>query len=109
MSIGFVEGINSEALRPGHSEIAEGFVVAVSLAVVIGEYLDHLSEAVATAAFDLLGDLQMQHIARTREQALIESFANERVLEGIVARLSFGIYQTECLYPSELGIDIAAI
>src|SRR5437763_5631679 len=90
-----VEGIYAKALSSCHGKISEGFVGAVRLTVVVGEYLDHLGEAIATAAFDLLGDFQMERGSRRCEQALIKGVSHQRVLERILARIDLGIDQIE--------------
>ena len=48
-----------------------GFVGVIGLAVMISQFLGHFGEAVASAALDFVGGLQMQRFASIGEQGLV--------------------------------------
>ena len=103
---GLIEGVHAEAFAAGHGEVGEGFAGAVGLAVVMCEDFGHFGQAIAAAAFDFLGDLQMQRRARFGKQALVERVPYQRMLKHIVARLALRMDQIERLHRREPGIDV---
>jgi hypothetical protein len=76
-----IDRVHAQAFAACHREISEGFTSARSLAVVMSQNFGHFSKAVAAAALDFLGDLQMQRNAHFTEQTLIECVANQCVLK----------------------------
>ena len=58
-----IKGIHAEAFAAGQGQVDEGFVATVRPAVMMSKDLSHFGQAVAAAAFDFLGDLQMQRFS----------------------------------------------
>ena len=69
------------------------------------QHFGHLRQAIAAAAFDLFGNLQMQSGARFREQTLVESVPHQRVLERIVTGFAVKVNQIKRLHRLQPGVN----
>ena len=68
----FIKRISAKAFAAGHREVAERFVSATGLTVMIGENLGHFDQPVTAAALEFIGYLRMQGGTAITEQAMIE-------------------------------------
>src|SRR5262249_7268808 len=85
MDCSLIKRINIQAFASGHRKKGEGFIRTVAPTVMMGKDLGYFGQAVAAAALDFLGDLQMQCSPRFAEQTLVQRVAHQRVFERIIA------------------------
>ena len=83
--------------------------MAIGLAVVVRQRVDHLGEAIDAAAFDFLRDFQMQGRARALQQTLVQGVAHQSVLELVLAGFRIGADQPGELHGDKPSADIAGI